>query len=136
MIAIIAAIAVISVIATIAVIAIIAIIGTSVDAENAVLCTESVEKTAYNHPVAQIGPLFRGRTKRHSPGRVVPLSRARPAHEEHVLVLSWLLGLKSVRNPRAQQLEGQNTIRSVPNGRYFGLFTGVGVVDSYGYCIA
>ena len=40
----IAIIAVISVIATIAVIAIIAIFGTSVDAENAVLCTDSAER--------------------------------------------------------------------------------------------
>ena len=40
----IAAITVISVIATVAVIAIIAIIGTSVDAENAVLCTEIAER--------------------------------------------------------------------------------------------
>ena len=44
MIAIIAAIAVISAITTIAVIAIIAIIGTSVDAENVVLCRESAER--------------------------------------------------------------------------------------------
>ena len=91
-------IAIIATIAVIAVMVIIATIGTSGDAENAVLCTDNAEKTAYNHqknaektaynhPVAQVGALFRDRTRRHSPGRVVPLSRARPAHEEHVLVL-------------------------------------------------
>ena len=68
----IAVIVVISVIATIATIAIIAIIGISVDAENAVLCRESEEKTTYNHPIAQIGPLFRGRRSIAHPGRLFP----------------------------------------------------------------
>ena len=91
MIAIIAAIAVISVIATIVVIA---IIGTSVDAENGVLCTESAEKTAYNHPVAQIGPLFRGRRSITHPGRLLPQVGPDRRTKSSFSSLSRLLGLK------------------------------------------
>ena len=103
MIAIIAAIAVISVIATIAVIA---IIGTSVDAENAVLCTESAERKCRENNIQLSSctdwSVVSGTPKHHAPGRVDPSSRARPAHQELVLVLSRLFWLKSARNPPAR----------------------------------
>ena len=85
----IAIIAVIAIIAFIAIIGTIAIIAYSPERP---FRSDIRQKPHLKRSVCTYWSVVSGTPKHHSPGRVVPLSRARPAHEEQVLVLSGFEG--------------------------------------------